>query len=404
MDATTLTVFGLVYLGMVLGRLPGLALDRTGIALLGAIALLALGDLDSAAAWAAIDVSTIALLFGMMVVSAQLRVAGYYTRVTERVAALDLDPPRLLLLLMLVAGGLSAVLTNDILCLAMAPLLVELCARRGFAPLPFLLGLACASNVGSAATLIGNPQNMLIGQQLSLDFAGYLADACVPSVLGLFAAWAVLVALQRGRWRVPAGALRVAHRDYDAWQARKALLVTAGVMAAFLLAPWPREVVALAAAGVLLVSRSQRSREVLALVDWQLLVLFAGLFVVNHAVERAGMLDATVAGLAARGVDVSEPATLFVVTVPLSNLVSNVPAVMLLLPTATHPDAGAILALASTLAGNLVLVGSIANLIVVDQAQRAGVTISWREHARAGVPVTLATLAIAALWLWANRA
>src|SRR5205814_10724122 len=152
---------------------------------LGAIALLAVGAVDSHEAWNAVDVPTIALLFGMMVVSAQLRVSGFYARVTAHIAALEVSPAKLLAILIAVVGGLSAVLTNDIVCLAMAPLLVEGCQRRGLAPVPFLLALACASNIGSAATIIGNPQNILIGQTLKLDFDRYLADALVPSVLGL---------------------------------------------------------------------------------------------------------------------------------------------------------------------------------------------------------------------------
>jgi len=399
LDWTILSVFVLVYLGMVLGGLPGLALDRTGIALLGAIALIALGCIDTRAAWAAIDVGTIALLFGMMIVSAQLHRAGFYERVTVGITAARVSPSVLVGIVVFVAGFLSAVLTNDIVCLAMAPLLVEATARRGLAPVPFLLALACATNVGSAATLIGNPQNMLIGQRLGLDFGTYLLDAAVPTVLGLAATWGVVVVLQRGRWVATIARTAAASRPYDAGQTWKGLAVLGGVVIAFLATDWPREVVALAAAGVMLASRSQRSREILALVDWQLLVLFAGLFVVNHALEGSGMLAQAIGAARAHGLDPSEPAALFVITVPLSNLVSNVPAVMLLLPTATHPDAGTILALASTLAGNLLLVGSIANLIVADEAARLGVRIGWKEHARVGVPVTVVTLGIAAAWL-----
>jgi Na+/H+ antiporter NhaD/arsenite permease-like protein len=170
-------------------------------------------------------------------------------------------------------------------------------------------------------------------------------------------------------------------------------------MAAFLLTDWPRGVVALAGAGILLVSRRQRSRDILALVDGQLLVLFVGLFVVNHALQSAGLLARGLDFARGHGVDASQPATLFASVVVLSNLVSNVPATMLLLPAATHELAGPILALASTLAGNLIVVGSIANIIVVDQAAAHGVPIRWRDHARIGVPVTIVTLAIAAAWL-----
>jgi Na+/H+ antiporter NhaD/arsenite permease-like protein len=399
-DAVVLSVFLLVYLGMILGGLPGLALDRTGVALLGAIALLAARRLTPEEAVAAVDVPTIGLLFGLMVLSAQLRLGGFYGWVTRRVAGARLSPSGLLLLLILVAGGLSALLCNDIICLAMAPVLAEGCQRRKLDPVPFLLGLACASNVGSAATLIGNPQNMLVGQTLGLSFGGYLAEAIVPSLLGLLATWAVLARRHRGRWeRAGAAAVAVDAPPLDRWQAGKGLLVLAVLVGAFLVAPWPREVVALAAGGVVLLSRRMASRRMLGLVDWHLILLFLGLFVVNAALGKSGMAARGLSALEAGGVDVREPAWLFGVTVLLSNLVSNVPAVMLLLPAAEHQDAGVILAIASTFAGNLLLVGSIANLIVAEQAARLGIRITWREHARVGVPVTLLTLAIAALWL-----
>jgi len=399
-DHTVLLVFLCVYLGMVLGRLPGLALDRTGVALLGALALLATGKVSLAQAWAAVDVPTLALLFGLMVVSAQFRLGGFYTRLTRKLAAAEVAPPTLLALLVAVSGLLSALLANDIVCLAMAPVLAEGCARRDLDPRPFLLALALAANVGSAATLIGNPQNMLIGQSLHLSFAGYLLDAGVPALLGLGVVWWVVARSSRGRWHRPGAARSLPAPPFDAWQSGKGLAVLALLTAAFLFAPWPREVAALTAAGVLLTSRRTASREILGLVDWQLLVLFTGLFVVNHALAASGMPQQLLQGLQAGGLDLTRPAPLFAGTVVLSNLVSNVPATMLLLPAATHPLAGPILALASTLAGNLFIVGSIANLIVVDQAQRLGVAISWREHARLGVPVTLLTLLLAAAWLW----
>lgn len=404
MDTVVLVVFGFVYLGMMLGRIPGLALDRTGIALLGAIVLVATGRVNADEAWRAIDVSTIALLFGLMVVSAQFRLGGFYTRLTRRMAAAEVSPAALLGLLVAVAGLLSALLANDIVCLAMAPVLVEGCARRRLNPFPYLLGLACAANVGSAATLIGNPQNMLIGQQLDLSFAGYLADAAAPAVLGLGAVWWILCRAYRGRWEAAHPVPKVDAPPFDAWQTGKGLVLLAGLVAAFLVGPWPREAAALAAAGLLLTSRRMASGALLGLVDWHLLVLFAGLFVVNHAVAECGVLAGAMACAEAAHVPLDQPAWLFGATVVLSNLVSNVPAVMLLLPAATHPLAGPVLALASTLAGNLFIVGSIANIIVVDQAERLGIRISWKRHAAVGIPVTLTTLGLAAAWLWMRAA
>jgi len=399
-DTTILGIFALVYLGMILGEWPGLAVDRTGVALLGAIALMALGRVSTGELWRAVDMPTLVLLFALMIVSAQFRLSGFYSWTVRKLAALRASPGALLAAIIAAAGLLSAVLANDIVCLAMAPVLVQSCAKRRLDPKPFLLALACAANVGSAATLIGNPQNMLIGQVLRLPFGGYLFEAAVPALAGLVATWAVIAALSRGRWRADIEIVPLDAPEFDRWQTAKGLAVLGAIVVLFLAAPWPREIVSLAAAGVLLCSQKMHSREMLGLVDWQLLVLFIGLFIVNHAMQTSGNLAAIVSHLESSGVELKRPEWLFGATVVLSNLVSNVPAVMLLLPAADHAQAGAILALASTLAGNLVVVGSIANIIVIEQAKRLGVSISWGEHARIGIPVTLSTLALAALWLW----
>jgi Na+/H+ antiporter NhaD/arsenite permease-like protein len=404
----TLLVFLLVYAGMILGGVPGLRIDRTGIALLGAIALVAGRVLDTNAAWQAIDVPTIGLLVGLMIVSAQFRLGGFYARLTWLLAERRIEPERLLLELVLVTGLLAALLTNDVVCLAVAPVLIEVCVRRGLDPVPFLLGLAAASNVGSAATLIGNPQNILIGQKLGLAFGPYLLDGMVPAVLGLLATWWILARAFRGRWQRQLPPLHLDEAPFDAWQTGKGVVLLAALVAGFLACPLPRQVQALCAAGLLLVSRRLPTRALLGQVDWQLCVLFIGLFIVNDALQRAGYVQQWLAEAARAGLDVRHPAGLFTLTVAGSNVISNVPLVVLLLPAATHPLAGPILCLASTLAGNLLLVGSIANLIVVEQASRLGVQPdgrSWfRQHLRTGVPITLVTLLIAAGWLWLRAA
>jgi Na+/H+ antiporter NhaD/arsenite permease-like protein len=392
-------VFIFVYVGMLVGKIPGLALDRTGVAVLGAVVLVAGGSVTLKAAWDAVDVSTLSLLLGLMVVSAHFRLSGFYATITRRIAGAEASPEALLGLLIVVVGILSAVLANDVVCLAVAPVLLEGCVRRRLDPVPFLLALACAANVGSAATLIGNPQNMLIGQVLGLSFSKYLLDAGIPAVAGLLAVWSVIASHYRGRWHKEIPAPEVEAAAFSSRDTVKGLAVLSLLVLAFLLTPWPRDVLALAAAAIILLSRRMSSRDILGLVDWQLLMLFIGLFVVNHSVQSSGLLGGWLVHLGSTGVDIGKPIWLFVVTAVLSNLVSNVPATMLLLPSATHPLGGPILALASTLAGNLLIVGSIANIIVVDQAGRLGVKIGWKEHARVGVPVTLLTLLIAGAWL-----
>jgi Na+/H+ antiporter NhaD/arsenite permease-like protein len=399
MDPIVVGVFGVVYLGMMLGELPGLKLNRTGIALLGAIALVASGTMSLDDAWRAIDVPTIALLLGLMVISAQFRLGGFYSKLTRQLGERERSPAALLALVIAASGGLSAMLANDIVCLAMAPVLIEVCTHRRLNPVPYLLALACAANVGSAATLIGNPQNMLIGQTLDLSFGGYLLDGGLPALAGLFVVWAVIVTGYRRRWERDAPRIEVAAPPFDRWQTSKGAVVTIVVVMAFLFTEWPRELVALTAAGVLLVSRRLASRDMMGLVDWPLLVLFIGLFVINRAMAQSGLVGGLLMMSRMAGADLTSAPVLFTVTAVLSNVVSNVPAVMLLLPAARDALDGAVLALSSTLAGNLIIVGSIANIIVVDQAARLGVAIDWRVHARVGVPVTMLTLALAAGWL-----
>jgi len=401
MTTAIVVVFFLVYLGMVLGGLPFLQLDRTGVALLGAIALIAMEAVRPEEAARSVHLPTVLLLFSFMVVSAQLRPGGFYPWITSGLAALPLSPAALLAAVVVVAAGLSAVFSNDIVCLSVAPVLVEGCARRRLDPVPYLIALACAANVGSAATLIGNPQNMLIGTTLGLSFAGYAREAALPVLLGLAATWAVIVAQFRGRWErgaAPASATadprEAKPAPLDRWQSTKGLAVAGALVVLFLFTSWPQDVAALTGAGLLLMSRRLHSNKMLGLVDWELLVLFTGLFVVNHALQETGLFAALVADLGRAGVPLERPLPLFAATLFLSNVVSNVPAVMLLLPVAKHALAGPLLALVSTLSGNLFIVGSIANIIVVDAAARAGVRIDWRAHARVGVPVTVLTLAI----------
>jgi Na+/H+ antiporter NhaD/arsenite permease-like protein len=192
MTVTVVAIFAIVYLGMILGGLPGVQLDRTGVALLGAIALVAIGDLTPEQAAQSIHLPTLLLLFSFMVISAQMRLGGFYAWVTRRIAALAIGPRGLLAAVIAAVAALSAVFSNDVICLAVAPVLADACLRRRLDPVPFLLALACAANIGSAATLIGNPQNMLIGSVLQLPFGGYLLEALVPVVLGLAVLWALL--------------------------------------------------------------------------------------------------------------------------------------------------------------------------------------------------------------------
>lgn len=400
MNWIAIAVFGAVYLGMILGRVPGLALDRTGVALLGAIVLLASGMVHTGDILVAVDIPTISLLFGLMILSAQFRLAGTYSYIVRRLGAAKLTPERLLAATVLATGALSAILINDIVCLAMTPVVIEVCAKRSLNPIPHLLGVACASNIGSALTLVGNPQNILIGQTLELSFSHYLISSAVPVLLGVVALYLIVLRQYRNHWLTAPTEPDITTPAFSLRQTVKGGVLTILLLFVFVTNIFPRDLAALSVAGFLMCSRNLRSREILGIVDWQLLVLFVALFIVNFALNETNLIQTFQASMAADGIDLRHPGALFVSSAFLSNITSNVPAVMLLLPMAEHHMAGPVLALSSTLAGNFVVVGSIANIIVVEQASQLGTRITWRQHARTGIPVTLLSLVIAAAWLY----
>ena len=402
-------IFGVTYCGIAVGGVPGLTLDRTGIALLGAIAMVTAGVLPLNSALSAIDAPTLLLLFGLMLVSAQLRLSGFYARAAQTLGGLTAHPKNFLFLLMAVSGSLSAVLVNDIVCLAFTPILTVAVLKARLNPMPYLIGLACASNIGSAATLIGNPQNMLIGQMGKLHFGSFLLWCGAPTLAAMTVAYGILLFLYRGRLTCANDSLPVADTpplaaDASSWQMWKGLFVTAAVMA-FFFTNIPREITALTAGGVLLCSRRMDVRKLLGLIDWSLIMLFCGLFVVIAGMETTGAPERLLDWMAQHGVGLMDPFALTAVGALLSNLVSNVPAVMLLVRFlgGANAESWYVLALASTFAGNLITIGSIANLIVIEQARGLGVSLSFREHARAGIPVTLASLGIIFVWLLLMR-
>jgi len=389
-----LLLFVLTYLGLALGRIPGLALDRTGFAILGAVGFLATGSISVEEAKAAVDAPTLVVLFGMMLLSAQYRLSGLYSVIGGRLARTR-SPRRLLLGTIVISALLAAVLTNDVVCFALTPVLAGALIASGRDPLPYLLALACATNIGSALTPIGNPQNILIAQMLRLPFLPFVLACAVPVVLSLGVLYGLLVRRVR-RETAAAVAAPVDAVPLDRREAAKAILLTVAAVALFL-SPIPAALTALGVAGVVLTSRRMYTRDMLALVDWHLLAMFVGLFVVVRGFEVSGWTAAARDALAGAGADLGHPSVLVGVVSVLGNLMGNVPAVMLLLPFVDRqPATGYALALASTFAGNAVLVGSIANLIVAEQAERLGIRFGFRQHLRTGLPVTLISLALAA--------
>ncbi len=403
MTASILALFTATYVGMALGRFPGLRIDRTGIALVAAILLLGIGALTSEQVVAAIDFPTLFILFGLMVLSAQYASSGFYDWCALRVARAARSPARLLAVTVLVGGGLSAVLANDVVVFAMTPMLCVGLTARGLDPRPYLIALAGAANAGSAATVIGNPQNILIGQIGHLDFWRFVGVCGVPALVALVVVYGVVWLMWRDRFGEPTSDGGPETGELDRAQLAKAVVATLILLGLFTTS-LPHETGVLLVAGAMLVSRRLATRGMLGMVDWHLLVLFAALFAVNHALGLTGLPAEMVNALEAAGWLPDRLAVMTPLALAASNSIGNVPAVILLLSAWPSPPEGALygLALLSTLAGNFLLPGSLANIIVAERAEAAGVRLGFVEHARCGVPITLLSMAFAVLWLWAN--
>jgi Na+/H+ antiporter NhaD/arsenite permease-like protein len=401
-------VFGVTYLVLGLQRLPRLHLGRPAGALLGAVAMVATGVLTYDEARGAVDLDTLLFLLGMMIVLAYLELSGFFELVERRALSLAKSPRQLLWIVVLSSGLLSALFMNDTICLMLTPVVLRLTARLELPPVPYLIGVAVASNVGSTCSLIGNPQNALIGVRSGLGFLRFGASLAVVSALGLLATGALLVWLHRREVthlalvipppRVPAQVSR--------WMLVSGLASGAGMVLALCAGVRPSAAAMTAAAAVILAGAT-RPRVALQKVDWSLLLLFGGLFVVMEGLEKSGLAALAVSGIAGPLAPAGPGmlARLGVAVVTLSQLVSNVPAVMLFvppleaLPPMSAERAWLGLAAFSTLAGNLTILASVANLIVFETAAREGVRVSFLAYLRVGLPITLVTLAIAWCWL-----
>ena len=389
--------FVAVYVGMGLGRWPGLAIDRTGVALVGAVFVFAVGAVDGPAIVRAVDFPMLAILFSLMVVSAQVEACGFFAWAGRRLSEAELSPPLLLGLVIGASGVLSAFLTNDVVVWALVPVVVRGVMARGLDPRPFVIAIACAANAGSAATLIGNPQNLLIARVGGLTFWEFSRTCAVPAIVAMGVVFAISVLVWRGRWHAEAQSGEISDRGLDRRRGAKALVAGAALIAVFSLpiahAPW-----ALAVAAALLLNRRLGTERMLGMVDWHLLLLFTCLFVVTGALVDSGLVEQLLPGVAA---GVAAPPMTLLLSLVGSNAIGNVPLVTGVLGLAPHLGEATLLRLAvfSTLSGNFLIVGSMANIIAVERARDAGVAVGFGEYARIGVPVTAISLGCAYLWL-----
>jgi Na+/H+ antiporter NhaD/arsenite permease-like protein len=395
----TYSVFIASYIVFALGKFPGMKIDRPGAAIIGAVLMFTTGAVRANNALYLIHFGTVVLLFSMMLVVAYLHLAGFFDWVTDLVVT-RLKPHHLLPTIVFLSGLLSAFFVNDIICLVMVPFVLKVCGRMGVKSVPYLLAIATASNIGSTATITGNPQNILIGSFSGIGYRDFLWHLGPVALLGLFFDWFVLW------WLYFRGRIHDVQTDAEAGAAQieHAALVKAGLVAVLVLAGFligfPPPLVAAVGAAIMLITRTRDPHLVYEEVDWGLLVFFTGLFLIVGGAENAGLTQRLLDFGA--HFNLQHLGVFTLVTAVLSNLVSNVPAVMLLKSLvarfANPHTAWLTLAMASTLAGNLTITGSVANIIVVERARKEA-AITFFDYFRIGLPVTALTLLLGWLWL-----
>jgi Na+/H+ antiporter NhaD/arsenite permease-like protein len=366
--------------------------------------MVGLGVLSLQDAYRAIDFDTITLLLGMMIVVANLRLSGLFRLVSGWVMTRARHPLVLLAAVVLVAGTFSAFLVNDTICLVMTPLALEIVTRFKRDPVPYLLAIAMASNVGSTATITGNPQNMIIGSLSHIPYGTFAAALWPVAAAGLVLTALLIALVYRNefltRERLPAVMATPAH--HHAPLVIESALVTAAMVVLFF-AGQPVAKVAILGGALLLFTRRVKANKVYREIDWPLLVMFVGLFIVVDGFEKTVLTPDVIATVGR--LHLENMPLLSAVTAGLSNLVSNVPAVLVLKPFIAdlHDPQRAWLtvAMASTLAGNFTLVGSVANLVVVQRARADGVNIGFWAYFKVGAPLTVLTILIGVAWLQA---
>ena len=395
-----IVIFAITYVVLAIGRLPGFRIDRTGAAIIGASFMVGVNALSLKEAYSAINFDTIILLFGMMIVVANLQLSGFFSLVAERVVEHAHSPVVLLVSIVVVAGFFSAFFVNDTMCLVLTPLVLELTETLERNPVPYLLAVAMASNIGSVATITGNPQNMMIGSFSGIPYRHFLAVLGPIAAAGLVLSVLVIFVSFRSEF-IAAATVRISKQPVkvDRGLMWKSILASLAMIVMFF-AGWPVPKVAIVTGAALLITRRVDPEKVYRSIDWGLLAMFAGLFIVIAGIEKTS-LENNLAALAA-GLHLDEVFWLTGFSAVLSNLVSNVPAVLVFRPFVEHladpTRAWLTLAMSSTLAGNLTILGSVANLIVIQQA-RAKVQIGFWQYFRVGAPLAVLTLVFGAAWI-----
>lgn len=403
----TLAVFVIVYLVMGMGHLPWLKTDRTGTALVGAFLLIAVGAVPVAALPQIIEMPTLLMLLALMLLAAHFAESGSFLTLAHWLSHRAHRQSWLLAGVIVSSGVLSMMLVNDVVVFAFTPVLCTALIRQNLDPRPYLLGLAGSANAGSAASLIGNPQNILLAEIGELAFGDYFLLTIVPVIFTLILVYSVIWVIWRQHFRQnitiqPWQKQQQTHR----WLLSKSLIATFALIALLVLFPNYRHQIAVGIVLILLLGRGVQTPKLLRDVDFSLLLMISALFVITTSFSELPAIVSTVTALQENGWLPNRLGVLLPFSLIASNTIGNVPAVMLLVSVTQELDTVTLqgLALFSTLAGNLLLTGSLANIIVAERAHAQGIKLSFLDFMKVGVPITILSIIPAAIWFaWQTK-
>lgn len=408
MQLTALIIFIITYIGIIFTRLPGINIDRPSAAFFGAVAMVVFGVLDLGEAMAAIDYNTIVLLLGMMIIISTLQLDGFFSLIAKKTLSWSRTPSRLLAMITFVTGIASAFLVNDAVVLLFTPVIITICRASRLNPVPYLIAEILSSNIGSAMTITGNPQNMLIGMNSGIDYATFFVKLLPVSMIGMVMIVVVVRWFYRSHFRTGnVIAVQPDTFEYHYQSMRISFPIFLGVVILFFLGKiigLSIPVIAISGAALILIFGKVKPSDVIKNVDWVLLLFFATLFIVVEGAVKAGIMDFLIHSSVLTG-NMDGIFTLHGLSLILSQIVSNVPYTVMMLPV-LKPLSSEILwltlASASTLAGNATIIGAMANLIVIESAERLNVQIKFWEFFKIGIVVTLLSflISIGILWMW----
>lgn len=392
-----LCIFILTYLGIIFTRLPGVNIDRPSAAFSGAIAMVLLGVFTPQEAIQAIDFNTIVLLLGMMIMVAALQIDGFFTFIATKTITYSKTRFRLLSLIVLVTGVASAFLVNDAVVLMFTPVIIYICRSSKINPIPYLIAEILASNIGSVMTITGNPQNMLIGLASGISYTDFLIHLLPVSLLGMVLVVGVIRLFYKKEFNQKEVLDFPEQETYDRKKLIRSASVFGLVVVGFFLGKLFHlsiPLVALTGAALIMLIGKAKPSHVIQKVDWVLLLFFASLFVVVGAVEKTGLFGSILQAEVIRP-DVKGLGILHGLSLLMSQVVSNVPFAILMLPLLKAAGSNMLwmgLASASTLAGNATIIGAMANLIVIESADKQGYHIGFMDFFKVGIIVTLISL------------